>query len=84
MSRIHCNTSGRILGEVFVPTGTLWSDPVLGTARTYHFQTNIYSGQELKELLLRAGFGEVKLYGSLEGEEYGSGAKRLVAVANKT
>jgi SAM-dependent methyltransferase len=55
-----------------------------GTARTYRFQTNIYSGQELKELLLRAGFGEVKLYGSLEGEEYGLGAKRLVAVAKKT
>ena len=55
-----------------------------GAARTYQFQTNIYSGQELKELLLRAGFAEVKLYGSLEGEEYGLGAKRLIAVATRT
>jgi SAM-dependent methyltransferase len=54
-----------------------------GVARTFNFQNTIYSGQELRELLFRTGFAEVKLYGSLEGEEYGVSAKRLIAVARK-
>jgi hypothetical protein len=54
-----------------------------GVARTVHFQNRIYSGQELKDLLLRAGFTKVNLYGSLDGEPYDWNAKRLIAVAAK-
>ncbi len=54
-----------------------------GVARVFEFQTRIYSGQELAELLADAGFEDVKLYGSLDGEEYGLNAKRLIAVARK-
>ncbi|MBN1269954.1 MAG: methyltransferase domain-containing protein [Kiritimatiellae bacterium] len=54
-----------------------------GKARTFKIPLHIYSGQELRHLLAEAGFGEVKLYGDLEGGEYGLGAGRLVAVARK-
>jgi hypothetical protein len=39
-----------------------------------------YSGQELKAKLLQAGFTSVRLYGNLDGDEYGTNASRLVAV----
>jgi SAM-dependent methyltransferase len=54
-----------------------------GAARTFRFQTTLYSGRELAALLLGAGFNQVKLYGSLDGEDYGLNAKRLIAVARK-
>jgi SAM-dependent methyltransferase len=54
-----------------------------GRADTFSFSHRIFSGKELKDLLFRAGFREVTLFGSLTGEEYGPGAKRLVAVAYK-
>jgi SAM-dependent methyltransferase len=50
----------------------------------FGFRHWLYSGQELKEMLLSAGFRDVKLYGSLDGSEYGADAKRLVAVARRT
>ncbi len=52
-------------------------------ARTYHFQTTIYSGEELRALLSQAGFGDVRLYGSLDGSDYDLNAKRLIALATK-
>jgi SAM-dependent methyltransferase len=54
-----------------------------GRTRTFTFHHTIYSGQELKDRLLGAGFADVKLYGSLEGDPYGLDAQRLVAVARK-
>jgi SAM-dependent methyltransferase len=54
-----------------------------GLARNYKFDHTVYSGRELKELLLRAGFAEVRLHGDLRGSEYGPEALRLVAVARK-
>lgn len=51
--------------------------------RSFKFHHTIYSGQELKDRLGEAGFQSVALYGDLEGNEYGTGAKRLVAVARK-
>lgn len=51
--------------------------------RTFEFYHTIYSGQELKDRLLAVGFGDVKLYGSFEGEEYGRESNRFVAVAGK-
>jgi SAM-dependent methyltransferase len=52
-------------------------------AKTHRFHHTIYSGQELRQLLEGVGFGEVRLYGSLEGDEYGLEANRLIAVGQK-
>ncbi len=54
-----------------------------GRARSFRFHHTLYSGQELIDRLTGVGFGEVRLFGSLEGEEYGTQAIRLVAVARK-
>lgn len=52
-------------------------------AKRFKFHHTIYSGQELKNLMLEAGFAEVKLFGDFDGHPYGSDASRLVAVARK-
>ncbi len=52
-------------------------------ARTFHFRHWIYSGWEMKQMLLAAGFAQVTLHGDFEGSPYGPGAGRLVAVALK-
>ena len=54
-----------------------------GAATTFRFETTVYSGQELRDRLLAAGFGDVRLFGGLDGSEYGLDARRLVAVARK-
>lgn len=54
-----------------------------GAARTFQFDHAIYSGRELKDRLLRCGFRQVNLYGSLAGAPYDLEAARLVAVAFK-
>jgi hypothetical protein len=41
----------------------------------------VYSGLELKDRLMGAGFSTVALYGGLDGSPYGLDAERLVAVA---
>lgn len=47
------------------------------------FDTALYSGRELADLLKKAGFDNVKLFGSLQGTPYDLKAQRLVAVARK-
>jgi SAM-dependent methyltransferase len=47
------------------------------------FDTALYSGRELADLLKQAGFEKVKLFGSLQGIPYDLNAQRLVAVAQK-
>ena len=54
-----------------------------GRARSFRFHHTVYSGQELVDRLMAVGFAEVRLFGSLRGEEYGVDAMRLVAVARK-
>ena len=54
-----------------------------GQARSFKFHITIYSGQELKDLLQRAGFATVGLFGDLDGSPYGPSASRLVALARK-
>ena len=49
----------------------------------FDFRLCIYSGQELKNLFLQAGFHSVQLYGDLDGSEYGPQATRLVLLARK-
>ena len=53
------------------------------TVKRFKFHHTVYSGLELRDLLERAGFVDVKLYGSLKGDEYAPDAERLVAVARK-
>jgi len=60
-----------------------WTLVRRGRARTFRFHHTIYSGDELRERLKRAGFDEVELYGSLAGEPYGPASPRLVAVARR-
>jgi len=50
----------------------------------FRFHHTLYSGQELKALLLQAGFENVTLYGSLDGDAFGLRAERLIAVARKS
>jgi SAM-dependent methyltransferase len=54
-----------------------------GRTRTFHFEHNIYSGRELHDRLLAAGFHHVQLFGDLAGAPYGLDALRLVAIARK-
>ena len=43
----------------------------------------LYSGRELREMLMAAGFEAVELYGDFQGSDYGPEASRLVAVASR-
>ena len=54
------------------------------TARRFNFQTRLYSGQEMKDMLRRAGFEEVAVFGDLDGNEYGVNANRLIAIGRKS
>jgi SAM-dependent methyltransferase len=54
-----------------------------GRARRFRFHHTIYSGQELKDRILAAGFHDVRLYGTLDGQPYGLEGDRVVAVARK-
>ncbi len=61
----------------------MWTFIKAGKARTWRFHVSIYSGQELRDRLELAGFTDVRLFGSFDGEEYGLNAQRLMAVARK-
>ena len=50
-------------------------------ARRFMLDVAIYSGRELVDRLERAGFRDVALYGSLDGDRYGLDSERLIAVA---
>lgn len=52
-------------------------------AKTYTFHHTLFSGQELRERMERAGFVNVRLYGSLDGEPYERESLRLVAVGRR-
>jgi SAM-dependent methyltransferase len=52
-------------------------------ARSFRLGHWIYSGRELREMLVSVGFEDVALYGDFEGASYGPEASRLVAVACK-
>ena len=52
-----------------------------GRARSFAFGHWLYSGAELRQMLLDAGFAEVALFGGFDGAPYGPAATRLVAVA---
>jgi SAM-dependent methyltransferase len=54
-----------------------------GKVKSFKFHHTVYSGEELRYLMERAGFERIHLYGSLDGAEYGPNAERLVAVGKK-
>lgn len=54
-----------------------------GRAQSFRFHHTVYSGQELRTLLVQAGFTGVRLYGDLAGRPYDAQAQRLIAVARK-
>lgn len=54
-----------------------------GKAKTFRFHHTLYSGQELKERMQHVGFADVRLFGSLKGEEYGIDTNRLIAIGRK-
>jgi len=54
-----------------------------GGERVIHFSHRLYSGTELIDLLRRARFEDIRLYGSLSGAPYDHKAQRLLAVARK-
>ncbi|TXT50480.1 MAG: type 11 methyltransferase [Spirochaetes bacterium] len=47
------------------------------------FQLRLYSGFEMKEAILGAGFSAVSIFGSLDGRPYDEKAETLVAVARR-
>ena len=51
--------------------------------RVFTIHHTVYSGQELKDRLTAVGFGDVRLYGSIDGAPYGREADRLIAVGRK-
>lgn len=51
--------------------------------KRFKFHHTVYSGQELRTLMQRAGFVAVKLFGNLDGDAYGPNAERLIAVGRK-
>jgi len=61
-----------------------WTVVREGTAHTLRSRHWLYSGQEMRRMLLDPGFARVDLYGNLDGDEYGVEARQLVAVAYKT
>jgi len=52
-------------------------------AKSFKFHHTIYSGQELKDRMGQAGFADVKLYGNLDGAEYGPDAAHIIAVGRR-
>ena len=54
-----------------------------GKVREFRFYLRLYSGVELSDLLGRAGFARVELYGGVDGVPYDNTSRWLVAVGTK-
>ena len=54
-----------------------------GVERETTWRVRLYSGEELRSILLLAGFESVELYGDWTGTPYDDQARRLIAVARK-
>ena len=53
------------------------------SVRSYKFHHTIYSGQELRDRMEQVGFRDVRLYGSLKGDDYAPRSQRLIVVGRK-
>lgn len=60
-----------------------WTIVRRGRASSYEFTHTIYSGRELRDRFVQAGYSDVKLYGNFDGEPYGLTSPHLVAVGRK-
>ena len=60
-----------------------WTIVQGGKATEHVLEHTLFSGEELRHLLRRAGFAEVTLCGDLDGSPYDAESTRLVAVARK-
>ena len=60
-----------------------WTIIKSNAVRVFTIHHTVYSGQELKDRLTAVGFGDVRLYGSIDGAPYGREADRLIAIARK-
>ena len=49
----------------------------------FDFTLNLYSGQEMRELMERAGFENVRVYGNFRGDAYDERAVRQIAIAQR-
>lgn len=49
----------------------------------FQFEHTLYSGQELKYLMEDAGFRHIRIYGTLDGDEYDQGSMRLIVIGEK-
>lgn len=47
------------------------------------YQHYVYTAQEMRHMLQQAGFTDIRIYGSFEGDAYDLEAERLIAVAHK-
>jgi SAM-dependent methyltransferase len=54
-----------------------------GRAKSFKFHHTIYSGQELRDRMERAGFVGLTLHGNLDGDDYGPNAERLIAIGRR-
>ncbi|MFW9868718.1 MAG: class I SAM-dependent methyltransferase [Candidatus Thorarchaeota archaeon] len=54
-----------------------------GTVHRYDVIHWIYSGAEIKEMMEKVGFSDIKIYGGLDGRVYDNEAVRLIVVATK-
>jgi len=61
-----------------------WTFVAKGQQRSFDLSHRIYSGAELRDELVSAGFAEVELYGGFDGRPYDGTAARLVAVARRS
>ena len=85
------NNAGQAVARLFMPGDDVlqrgrWEAKAAikdGKARAWRFHLTIYSGQELRDLLEKVGFINVKLFGSFDGAAYDQNAQRLIVVARR-
>lgn len=95
LARIFQPTRSEILpdGTIFISRGEVfdewtrvrneWILVKKGRARSYAFHHTIYSGQEIRDRMEQVGFSDVKIFGGLDGKEYGLDSERLIAVGRR-
>lgn len=54
-----------------------------GRAKNFTFHHTLYSGRELRDLMIRSGFIDIRLYGGFMGTPYNEEAERLIAVGHR-
>ncbi len=77
---------GFFLEERFLKDEYLESNWILikdGEVMEHRFLYKLYSRNELKRLLRRAGFTSVEIYGDLHRSNYGKNSERLIAISTK-